>query len=68
MKRMIRAWLLLSVPLLLMVLSVDLLYLYAGGGWYDPVKWIEYTEVALLVGFIPLGLWAFWQTLKGLMK
>ncbi len=68
MKKAFRVWLLLSVPLLLAILSADLLYLYIYHWWYDPTKGIEYVEVALMVSFIPLGLWAFWQTLKGLMK
>ncbi len=66
--KVIRPWLLLSVPLLLVVLAGTLLYLRSLGAWHDPVKWIEHTEVALLWGLIVLGIWAFWQTLKGLVK
>lgn len=31
------------------VLALDLLYLYFAGSWYDPIRWIELTEVAVLV-------------------
>jgi hypothetical protein len=31
------------------VLALDLLYLYFAGSWYDPVRWIELTEVVVLV-------------------
>ena len=31
------------------VLAIDLLYLYFAGSWYDPIKWIEITEVSLLI-------------------
>ncbi len=69
MQKAIRAWLLLISPLLLIILSADLLYLYfVGPGWFDPTKWIEYAEVGLLVSFIFLGIWAFWQTLKGMVQ
>jgi ABC-type polysaccharide/polyol phosphate export permease len=39
------------------VLALDLLYLYFVGSWYDPVKWIELTEVVVLavVSLVYLG-------------
>ena len=39
------------VTAFLFVTAVDLLYLYFAGGWYDPSKFIEYSEVIMLVGF-----------------
>lgn len=33
---------------ILSVLSGDLLYLYYNGGWVEPVKWIEVSEVIIL--------------------
>lgn len=32
----------------LVVLAGDLLYLYYAGAWYDPVRWVEVSEVVLL--------------------
>jgi hypothetical protein len=43
-------------PLITVVLSGDLIYLYLVGGWYDPSKWIEITELACLILFIVLGI------------
>ncbi len=31
------------------ILALDLLYLYFAGSWYDPIRWVELTEVVLLV-------------------
>ena len=31
------------------ILALDLLYLYFAGSWYDPIRWIELTEVVLLI-------------------
>lgn len=43
------------------VLALDLLYLYFSGSWYDPVRWIELTEVVALVvmSLVYLGLFIF---------
>jgi len=48
------------------VLALDLLYLYFAGSWYDPVRWIELTEVAVLVivslvylGVFILKIWGY---------
>lgn len=43
------------------VLALDLLYLYFYGSWYDPVRWIELTEVVVLViiSLVYLGLFIF---------
>ncbi len=38
----------LGLPMLIVVLSGDLLYLYFGKSWSDPIKIIEYLEVGLL--------------------
>ena len=40
------------------VLALDLLYLYFAGSWYDPIRWIELTEVAVLgiVSLVYLGM------------
>ena len=49
---------------LLVALGGDLLYLYSLGLWYDPVKWIEVSEVVLLIGIIVL---AFIRVVKRLI-
>jgi hypothetical protein len=43
------------------IMALDLLYLYFAGSWYDPVRWIELTEVAALVimSLVYLGLFIF---------
>jgi hypothetical protein len=43
------------------VLSLDLLYLYFVGSWYDPIRWVELTEVVILVviSLVYLGLFIF---------
>ncbi len=43
-------------PVLLAVLAADLLYLYFVGGWYDPNKFIEYSEVTLLFILVILSI------------
>lgn len=45
--------------MLLIVLAGDLLYLYYAGAWYDPVRWIELTEVVLLYLIVAFGLVRF---------
>jgi hypothetical protein len=35
-----------ALAVLLAVNSGDLLYLYFIGAWHDPIKWLEYAEVA----------------------
>jgi len=44
----------------LFVMCVDLLYLYYNGAWYDPIQWVETTEVILLfvIGVFSLGYFA----------
>ena len=39
----------------LVILSLDILYLYYSGAWYDPYKFIEITEVVLLYTFSIVG-------------
>jgi hypothetical protein len=43
------------------VLSMDLLYLYFVGSWYDPIRGIELTEVVILalMSVVYLGLFIF---------
>ena len=43
------------------ILALDLLYLYFVGSWYDPIRWIELTEVVVLVimSMVYLGLFIF---------
>ena len=38
------------------ILSVDILYLYYSGAWYDPFKFIEISEVLLLYAFSVIGI------------
>lgn len=38
------------------ILSLDLLYLYYSGAWYDPYKIIEVSEVLLLYAFSAIGI------------
>ena len=45
-----------TLVLMLVILALDLLYLYYGGYWYDPVKAIEMAEVILLWIFVGGGL------------
>ena len=49
----------LFVTALVVILSADLLYLYYAGGWYDPIKVIEWAEVTLLYFFTMAGLLRF---------
>jgi uncharacterized membrane protein YqjE len=39
----------------LVILSLDILYLYYCGAWYDPYKFIEISEVVLLYAFSVIG-------------
>ncbi|KKL09845.1 hypothetical protein LCGC14_2561790 [marine sediment metagenome] len=39
---------LILLMLLNVVLSGDLLYLYYAGMWYDPILWIEASEIVML--------------------
>lgn len=36
-----------------------MLYLYIVGSWYDPVVWIEVSELVALIGYVILGVWLF---------
>ena len=40
---------------ILSVLSGDLLYLYYNGGWVEPIKWIEVSEVIILWALVFAG-------------
>lgn len=46
----------LSTGMLLSVLAGDLLYLYYAGAWYDPMYWIEASEVVMLYIIFVLGI------------
>lgn len=45
---MLRLALGLITGISLSVLAGDLLYLYYMGAWYDPIHWIEVSEVVML--------------------
>ncbi len=47
------------VSLFLSIMCGDLLYLYFIGSWYDPIKAIEYSEIALLLFFGVFGVYRF---------
>ncbi len=42
--------------LLLPALAIDLLYLYYTKAWYDPIIFIEYSEVVILYIIVILGI------------
>jgi len=46
----------LFFPVMLLVTSADLLYLWSAGSWYDTYWIIEELEVAMLAGFVALSL------------
>jgi len=56
MKRILNLLQHLAMPLFLAVVSADILYLYAGDGWYDPNRLIEVSEVIIMFLFV---LWGF---------
>ena len=51
-------WKILDLVLMgvFVILSLDILYLYYSGAWYDPYKIIEISEVLLLYAFSVIGL------------
>lgn len=51
-------WKILDLVLMaiLVILSLDMLYLYYSGAWYDPYKIIEISEVLLLYAFCIIGI------------
>jgi len=46
----------LVIMAVFVILSLDILYLYYSGAWYDPYKFIEISEVLLLYAFSILGI------------
>lgn len=52
------------IALFLVVLAVDLLYLYFNGAWWDSIKAIEYTEVFILVIIVIIGIIKLIQVIK----
>lgn len=46
----------LATGVFLSVLAANLLYLYYAGAWYDPIVWIEKTEVVLLYIIFVMGI------------
>ncbi len=46
----------LITGMLLSVLAGDLLYLYYAGLWYDPIPWIEASEIVMLYIIFVLGI------------
>jgi hypothetical protein len=53
---------------ILVVLSVDLLYLYYRGAWYDPSVFIEIAEIVLLYLFSIFGTLRIVHILRELKK
>jgi len=51
-------WKILDLVLMavFVILSLDILYLYYSGAWYDPYKAIEISEVLLLYAFSIIGI------------
>lgn len=51
-------WKILDLVLMavFVILSLDILYLYYTGAWYDPYAIIEVTEVLLLYAFSIIGI------------
>ncbi|MBA7682125.1 hypothetical protein ES703_90471 [subsurface metagenome] len=51
-------WKILDLVLMavFVILSLDILYLYYSGAWYDPYKIIEISEVLLLYAFSIIGI------------
>jgi len=43
--------------LIITVLAGDLIYLYFAGGWYDPIKAIEVTELIILSSLVIAGIY-----------
>lgn len=60
---MVRFILELGIAVMLVVTCADLLYLYYGGYWFDPIVMIERIEVLLLylIGFVGLS-YIVWRT------
>lgn len=58
----------LLMPVLLVVLAADLLYLYYAGGWYDPIRIIEITEVLLLYVIILVAMFRIISILRGISR
>ena len=46
----------LDIMAIFVILSLDILYLYYSGAWYDPYKIIEVSEVLLLYVFSIIGI------------
>jgi hypothetical protein len=53
---------------ILVVLAVDLLYLYYSGAWYDPYTFIEIAEIVLLYSFTIFGILRIIHILRELKK
>jgi peptidoglycan biosynthesis protein MviN/MurJ (putative lipid II flippase) len=51
-------WKILDLVLMaiFVILSLDILYLYYSGAWYDPYRFIEISEVLLLYAFSIIGI------------
>jgi peptidoglycan biosynthesis protein MviN/MurJ (putative lipid II flippase) len=46
----------LVIMAVFVILSIDILYLYYNGAWYDPYRFIEISEVLLLYALSILGI------------
>ncbi len=44
---------------LMVVLPLDILYLYYAGGWVEPIKVILYVEIVMLYSIPVYGIWQF---------
>ena len=61
-KNCIRLTFSLLTGVFLSVLAGDLLYLYYAGGWYDPIKFIEVSEIVILYLLFVWGI--AWMVMK----
>jgi len=57
-----------GLGLLITALSGDLLYLYYGGGWIEPITWVRYSEIIMLYGFCLMGIIFCALKVKGLAR
>ena len=48
------------------ILPLDILYLYFGGGWCEPIKIILWAELIMLFAFPVFGIWRVYSYIKGI--
>lgn len=56
------------IGLIVTGLSADILYLYYVGGWVEPIRFIEITELVILCAFVVLGIFIFIRNVIGGIK